>query len=242
MLSIKGVDCAALLLCLYWNSGWFFAPSASLPLLRNGSERNLNQVASWGKDVHVVGLLSSAVEETVIVVRSSPTINWVCSIDADVDANFESERVKFLFISLCQRWEESLIIVLRGEDLRHPGIWCDKCSCIHTEYCEEGEDSQQRQSEGLDLESSDMSCHWIQQWSLVLPSPKVSDIPKKTSVTRLEIAPPYLRSIALRRNSSLSSCLTNAIWVYMQESGKYKECVVEPPGRCFLSVASTLHT
>lgn len=153
---IKGVDCAALLLSPCEIPGKCESPIPDQKWIWTF----LSQVTSWGKYVHIVGLLSSTVEETVIVVRGSPAINWVCSIDADVDTNFKSEGVKFLLISLCQRREKSLIIVLRGEDLGHFGIWCDKCSCIHTEHCEEGEDSQQRQSEGLDLESSEISCHW----------------------------------------------------------------------------------
>ena len=55
---------------------------------------------------------------------------------------------------------------------------------------------------------------------------------KKSSVTRLEI-----HSTLLMFNRVLAKLITFQLPLkcYMQESDKYKECVVEPPGRFFLS-------
>lgn len=101
--------------------------------------------------MHVVRLLPSTVEEAIVVVGRGAAIDGIIRVDAQMDTNFQSVGIEFLFVALGQHGQETLIVVVGTKDLRHFEIRCDIARCPHANHCKGCKNAQQWELERSNL-------------------------------------------------------------------------------------------
>ena len=109
------------------------------------------QATSSGEEINIVWLLPCAIEEAVVVVRRSSSIDGIICIDTKMDSDLQPEGIKGLLVSLRQRWQKALVVVARHENFGHVRVRRDVRGSPHADAGPHTEDTEQWKLEGLDL-------------------------------------------------------------------------------------------